>query len=280
MKRYIILLAIALSALLSTEMKAEGYLTPSDFPAAEKFLPPPPDTTGQRFVSDWVMYQWGKNYRTGLRANEAITDASLGAMVLCKVFTPAFGMTLSNVKSPQIFKLINTLRQDVVQATATVKAKYKRKRPFDQFKDFSLIPANEAAAKTSSSYVSEYAAVGWAVALVLAEINIDRQDTILSRGYQFGESRVIAGYDYESDVECGRVVGMTTIARLHANDAFMAQLEKAKAEYATMTGISSKVYVPKPSDADFYNLQGVKVEESDIQHGDVYIHDGQKAIKR
>ncbi len=276
MKNYIVLLSVVLSLMMAVDIKADGYLTTSDLPAGEKFLPPPPDTTGQRFVGDWVMYQWGKANRNGTRGAQASTDASISGIVLCKVFTPAFGMTLSAARTPQIYKLLNTMRQDVVNATTSVKNKYPRKRPYDQFHDSSLIPSNEASSKNSSSYVSEHAAVGWATALILAEINIDRQDTILSRGYQYGESRVIAGYHYESDVECGRVVGMATVARLHANDAFNEQLEKAKQEYATMTGISSRTYIPRPSDSNYYNLQGVKVDEEDIQRGDIYIHDGQK----
>ena len=76
------------------------------------------------------------------------------------------------------------------------------------------------------------------------------------------------------------MVGMTTVARLHANEAFMAQLEKAKAEYATMTGVSARKYIPQPSDASYYNLQGVKVEEGSLENNTIYIQNGQKHIMK
>ena len=251
MRKYILLLLAVLFLPLSVSMRADGYLPVSELPAAEKFLPPPPDTTGQRFVGDWLMYQWGKANRSGVRGKDASSDATITGLALCKVFSPAFGMTLSVSKSPQIYKLLNTVRQDISNATQSAKSTFPRRRPFDQFNESTLIVSGESLAKSTSSYVSEHAAIGWATALILAEINIDRQDTILSRGYQFGESRVITGYNYESDVEAGRVVGMTTVARLHANEAFMAQLEKAKAEYATMTGVSARKYIPQPSYASY-----------------------------
>ena len=276
----IIILVVAIFLLqLSAEVKADGYLAVSELPHAEKFLPPPPDTTGQRFVGDWLMYQWGKATRNSTRGHDATTDASVSGYILCKIFTPAFGMTLSSSKTPQIYRLLNTVRQDATNATQTAKAKFPRRRPYDQFNESTLIAANESSSKSKSSYVSEHAAIGWATALILAEINIDRQDTILSRGYQFGECRVIAGYNYESDVEAGRVVGMTTVARLHANEAFMEQLEKAKAEYLQMTGLS-KVYAPQAASSGIYNMEGVKVDETQLEKGSVYIQDGQKKIAR
>ena len=46
-----------------------------------------------------------------------------------------------------------------------------------------------------------------------------------------GESRVICGYHYQSDVDAGRITGAVTVARLHADPAFQAQLKKAKDEF-------------------------------------------------
>jgi len=69
---------------------------------------------------------------------------------------------------------------------------------------------------------------------VLAEINVDRQNEILKRGYEMGESRVIAGYHYQSDVDNGRIVAAALVARLHADEGFQKQLEKAKKEFAKL----------------------------------------------
>ena len=49
-----------------------------------------------------------------------------------------------------------------------------------------------------------------------------------------GQSRVICGYHFQSDVDAGRLVGSAVVARLHANNEFMAQLNKAKQEFASL----------------------------------------------
>ena len=72
------------------------------------------------------------------------------------------------------------------------------------------------------------------MALVLAEINPERQDEILVRGYEYGESRVIVGYHYQSDVDAARIAASAAVARLHADEGFRKQLEKAKKEFARL----------------------------------------------
>lgn len=74
--------------------------------------------------------------------------------------------------------------------------------------------------------------MGWAIALVLAEINPERQDEILKRGYEYGQSRVIVGFHFQSDVDHARIITSTLVNRLHANDDFMRQLQKAKDEFS------------------------------------------------
>ncbi|EGN0484120.1 phosphatase PAP2 family protein, partial [Escherichia coli] len=84
----------------------------------------------------------------------------------------------------------------------------------------------------NGSYPSGHTSIGWATALVLSEINPARQDTILKRGYELGDSRVICGYHWQSDVDAARIVGSAIVATLHSNPVFQAQLQKAKDEFA------------------------------------------------
>ena len=67
---------------------------------------------------------------------------------------------------------------------------------------------------------------------MLAEINPQRQNEILKRGFELGESRVICGYHWQSDVDAARIVGSAVVATLHTNPAFQQQLQKAKDEFA------------------------------------------------
>jgi acid phosphatase (class A) len=88
--------------------------------------------------------------------------------------------------------------------------------------------------KKDGSYPSGHTAIGWAWALILSEIAPERADAILARGRAFGESRVICNVHWNSDVVEGRFVGAAAAARLHADPAFRAELEAAKAELAAV----------------------------------------------
>ena len=119
-------------------------------------------------------------------------------------------------------------------STRSAKNYYMRMRPFMLFGEQSLTPGAEKWLATNGSYPSGHTAIGWATALVLAEINIDRQNEILKRGFEFGQSRVICGVHYQSDVDAGRVVASGLVARLHADEGFCTQLAKAKKEFTKL----------------------------------------------
>jgi acid phosphatase (class A) len=84
------------------------------------------------------------------------------------------------------------------------------------------------------SYPSGHSSLGWAWALVLAEIDPENVNAILARGRAFSESRVVCGVHWQSDVSEGRHMGASTVARLHADLTFRADLEAAKAELAAV----------------------------------------------
>ena len=84
------------------------------------------------------------------------------------------------------------------------------------------------------SFPSGHTATGWAWALILSEISPEQTDAILARGRTFGESRMICNVHWQSDVIEGRFMGAATVARLHADPTFRADLEAAKAELAAV----------------------------------------------
>ena len=110
-----------------------------------------------------------------------------------------------------------------------------RIRPFAYFKESTCRPEDEATLSTNGSYPSGHTSIGWATALVLAEVNPARQSEIIKRGYEMGQSRVICGYHWQSDVDAARVVASTVVATLHSNSEFNAQLAKAKAEFQRLS---------------------------------------------
>ena len=65
---------------------------------------------------------------------------------------------------------------------------------------------------------------------MLTELCPERAEQILKAGYEYGQSRVIAGYHYQSDVDVARMAASACVARLHADEAFQKQMAKVKKE--------------------------------------------------
>ena len=161
---------------------------------------------------------------------QAAEDAKLDIDHVLANFSPCMGAVLSRTTTPTIAHMLAGLVN--LEATTTAKDYYMRVRPFVLFNEPSLTPEDEPYLRGNGSYPSGHACFGWAVALILAEINPDRQNEIFKYGYEFGQSRVICGVHFQSDVDAGRLMGAATVARLHADKEFMKTLEKAKKEFS------------------------------------------------
>lgn len=221
------------------------FLQESEVANSLDLLPPPPEAGSILFLNDKAQYDWGKMQRNTPRGEQAVRDARVGGNGVPMAFAEAFGIEITKEKTPEIHKLIINMREDAGDlSTRHAKDYYMRVRPFSFFNEMTCNPEQQQELSTNGSYPSGHTAIGWATALVLAEINPNRQNEILKRGYEMGQSRVICGYHFQSDVDAARIVSSAVVARLHANDAFMIQLGKAKAEFLKLEKAGSV----KPSD--------------------------------
>lgn len=208
------------------------YLLVNEVVDSFSLLPPPPADTTAHYAYDREMYEWGKSMRDTPRGKQAVQDANLNEGWMDRDFSEAFGYALTPENAPEICKLLQNMKEDAGDlATRTAKNYYMRKRPFMVFNEPSATPGDEAELSKNGSFPSGHTSIGWATALVLSEINPARQQEIMQRGYDFGESRVICGAHYQSDVDAGRIVGAAVVASLHANEGFQQQLAKAKEEF-------------------------------------------------
>lgn len=204
-----------------------GYLTPEQLPNSQAFLPPPPVAGSAALAADEEVYQVTRGLRDTPRWALAAKDADLSFPNAASTFSCALGMPISQEATPHLNMLIRRVRADASRANDKAKDLYKRKRPYVAHADVSCTP-NEK--HKDDSYPSGHASIGWAWALVLAEIAPDREDAIFARGMAFGESRLVCGVHWKSDVDAGRIVGAATVSRLHADAVFKAQLELARKE--------------------------------------------------
>ncbi|OCG47991.1 acid phosphatase [Gilliamella sp. Choc5-1] len=236
--------SIIMCALISTNVYANNikdvttnpqdfYLTENQSPNSLFLLPPPPSFNSVDFLRDKAMYDWGKSLRNSERGHQAYLDADSSKDNIAKQFSSSFGSEISITTTPEIYKLITTMKEDAGDlATRSAKNFYNRVRPFSFFNEPTCRPEDEKTLSTNGSYPSGHTTMGFAISLVLAEINPDRQNEIFKRGYEIGESRVICGYHWQSDVDAAKIMAAAVVAQLHTNSEFTQQLIKAKEEFS------------------------------------------------
>ena len=223
--------------LRAQDSKVTPYFSAEEMPDLIKCLPAPPDTIGTDFANDIMRYMWGKVQRNDVeRAALVFQDAVWNYDSLFHVFSVPFGLEITEEGTPEIYRfMINSLT--TIDATRVKpKAFYHRMRPFERFHEHMLTRYEEAELSGEGSYPSGHSQRGYGAALLLSEINPDNADTIMARGYMYGESRVIAGAHWQSDVDASRLCAAIGVSRLHTSQAFLNQLEKARNEFKRLTG--------------------------------------------
>lgn len=244
MKRFLLIATVALLTTMNVWAQQDAvqpYFSTQELPDLIKCLPAPPAFESPEFANDVVRYQWGKTQRLDSeRAAIAKRDAVWSYEALFAEFNIPFGLTISRTETPEIWKLLETSLVTTDQMRVAPKAYYHRLRPFEMYNEHLLSPETEADVRGEGSYPSGHTARGWVTALLLAEINPARADTIFARGWMYGESRVIEGAHWQSDVDASRVAASIGYAALQSSPAFREQMERAKAEFVRKKGIPKK----------------------------------------
>ena len=208
----------------------KGYLDRQQLPDSLALLPKPPTEGSAEAVADLAVYRATRALRDTPRWALATSDDNLKFPKAADTFSCALGIPISQEATPHLNMLLRRSLIDAGLSTYGAKDTYQRVRPFAALNEGSCAPAAEAALAKDGSYPSGHAALGWGWALLLAELAPDRADAVLQRGHAFGQSRVICGVHWQSDVDNGRVMGAAAIARLHADPRFTAQAALARGE--------------------------------------------------
>ena len=240
MKKIFSLLVFSLILFTSSFALAfSSFLTVDEMPDGAKFLPLPPQITDPEFTFDKIRYEWGKSIRNTPRGQMAIDDNNTSSNYFFKIYSEPLGITISRENTPEIATFLNRVLATANIAINKAKSLIMRTRPFMRFSEPSAVPHEENTLRNNSSYPSGHSTMGWTLALVLAEINPDNQNEILKRGFEYGQSRVIIGVHYQSDVDAARLISSALVNRLHANEEFVQQLQKAKEEFLNKKSLAN-----------------------------------------
>ncbi len=235
-KRFLLAVAVvmcAAAALAEGDVRKEQFkpfYTKEIAPHLENVLPAPPTLTDPLFHYDWTQYQWGRSIQDSERGQQAVEDAGINAAYFMKRFTPEVDIPLTPETHPELYRLFARLHLTEQQAGASAKEYFHRVRPYQQFKEPSGVPRHENPTDFTS-YPSGHTHASWLVGLTLASLDPAHTEGIMKVAYELGQSRVIVGFHYQSDVDAGRVAASITFARVMSEPEFQKLYEKAKKEY-------------------------------------------------
>ena len=235
MRRFFItILAFLVSVVAWSQIKAP-YFTTEEMPDLVKCLPAPPAKGSPAFQLDVQRYKWGKQQRKDpARAEMACRDAVWTYEALLDELDDHFGMSVSEENTPAIWNVLERSLRTVDQIRVAPKAWFKRIRPFEYFKEKTLTGEDEEL-RGEGSYPSGHTIRSWLAAMLLSEVNPAVADYVYSRAWEYGNSRVIAGAHWQSDVDASRVAASIGFASLQASPEFQEDMAAAREEFSRLS---------------------------------------------
>lgn len=174
------------------------------------------------------------------RWKAAISDSGKGVL---KAFSCAAGISLSNDNAPALVTLLSRYRTDLINVTRE-RPDAISLRPFQRDKGPVCLADKALTNATGTPLIQS--AWGWTVAMILSEALPDRTDALLVRGRAYGESAALCGFASASEVTAGRDLAAAILTRSRSDEAFTADLNRAKAELRLLAAKDST----PPSDCE------------------------------
>jgi acid phosphatase (class A) len=143
------------------------------------------------------------------------------------IFNNAIGFDVKT--RPETFKLLTLVAGEEETDTKRAKLFFHRKRPWvidPAVKTCTLEKLNQV----PNSYPSGHASLAYSLGVVLTHLMPEKSQAILTRASEYAEHRLVCGMHFRSDIVASQGYGTLLALRLMENPAFMAQMEKAKAE--------------------------------------------------
>lgn len=239
MKKFFLLAAASLLAVVDVNAQFEGakpYKELSQLPNLLQIMPAPPSFESAEFANDVVRYGWGKQQRLDPeRLDMAVADAEwFDHTKVYLRWKDAFGLEISPTETPEIWKLLEASLATTDPMNHETKDFYLRQRPFERFGD-DMPTDEEEKVRGRGSYLSGHCMCGWVISLVLAQVAPERANQLFIRGLEYGDSRVIVGAHWQSDIDASLTAGSIGFCALQGCEEFVAQMKKAQQEYKEKT---------------------------------------------
>lgn len=220
-------LLLSLTLVLSVTFGVEGksyqglkYLNKNLYPELLKTLPPPPAEGSDDLKKDIrELLEIQKN-----RTQKDCERAEAQIKIRTRDFLSGAGVILDPNVEKQVERFANRVKIEAEFFVKKLKDHYKRKRPHDYIEG-----AKPCIRKSkSTAYPSGHATDAYIIALVLTDLYAAQKEALLSKGLEYGQSRVIGGVHHPADVVAGKILAELLHAELLKSEAYLNDLNALK----------------------------------------------------
>jgi acid phosphatase (class A) len=250
--------AIAKPAEAHREVPPGYYLSGPSLPDTVAILPPPPLAGSPEQAVDEAVFRSTRALKGTDRWALATNDAKLSVAALLADFSCALGTTLDPSRMPALVTLVTHALADMSPEIDKTKKFFDRRRPYLVLGGDICTEKTDSLAR-SPSFPSGHTTIEYGLAMILAQLAPDHAASLLQRGRVLGESRIICGVHWVSDVQSGYLEASSLVSALNGNARFRADLDAARRE------LDAAQQKPTPPDA-----QQCRIEADAAAHSPLF----------
>ena len=203
--------------------KPPVLLTPADLDPA-RVLPPPPAARSTQAAAELAELHAAEVARSPADEADARHDGDTkNATIFAIVLGPAFDLD----KLPATARLMALVRASEKAVVDSGKEEFKRPRPYAIDPSLNSCKRND---DPLSSYPSGHTSMAFSMGETLARLVPEKAGPLLARAARYGQSRIVCGQHFRSDVSAGQMLGLLIAERLMAKPEFEAGFAAARAE--------------------------------------------------
>lgn len=226
---------------------ASVYFSPGQLDSTALLEPPPvAGSEAARADLQSVLEAQRAAHAAGTSAR-AVADTVIDCQRVAEVLVPGMSAPLATGDGAAAVAFATRAAKQVAGATVAPKAYWGRARPYvdnptvERLGD--VAPASPLAIaggveRAHTAYPSGHAALGTACAIVLAQMVPEQRAALFARGRLYGESRLIVGAHFPTDVDAGRRVGTAATGVMLQSVLFQADLRTARAQLRSALGLA------------------------------------------
>jgi acid phosphatase (class A) len=201
------------------------YLSPSFLANPGVIVPPPPAPGSVEAMRDLAAVMAVQAAASPERIALAASDDKIETVWRFSDVLPGF----EAAKLPLTDKLFTAARNDQNFEGNVFKPFFARPRPYDIDSNINTcVPSFYG--RPPRSYPSGHATLGYSLGIILAHLIPEKAGVILERARVYGESRVVCGVHFPTDIVASQALGTAVALELMRNPTFKAEFDAAKAE--------------------------------------------------